>query len=95
MIANFGYQDASGDYFISIDLAACDGCAACTAVCPTRLLELTANPYDPLDERQVAVVRSGEERYVRESCAGCKPVSRAAPPPCVSACTVRAIAHSW
>ena len=28
MLANYGYKDASGDFFITIDTDKCDGCGA-------------------------------------------------------------------
>ena len=31
MIANYGYKDGSGDWFISIDTDRCNGCGKC---CP-------------------------------------------------------------
>ena len=95
MIAHFGYQDASGDYFIAIDTDACTGCGACVTACPAALLQVIANPYDPLDDRPIAVVRPGEERLARVRCAACKASSAAGPLPCLTACDVHAIGHSW
>ncbi len=48
MIANFGYKDGSGDFFISIDTDKCDGCGDCVPVCPEHVFEVTENEFDPL-----------------------------------------------
>lgn len=95
MIAHFGFQDASGDYFIAIDLDACTGCGDCASMCPSQILEMVANPFDPLDERVVAVIRPGQERRLRLCCAACKTPARAGKPSCLAACSARAIRHSW
>ena len=41
MIANYGYKDGSGDYYISIDTDKCIDCSAgraCLTACPKEIL---------------------------------------------------------
>lgn len=95
MKANYGYKDGSGEYFITIDTEKCTGCGACVKVCPAGVFEIVADPYDPLAEKQVAVVKEGEHRKLKYSCAPCKPLGKRPPLPCVAACEPGAIAHSW
>ena len=40
MLANYGYKDGSGEYFITIDTDRCTGCGDCVPVCPAGVLEL-------------------------------------------------------
>ena len=57
MIANFGYKDGSGDFYIIIDTEKCNGCGDCVAPCPAGLLEIRDNEYDPLADNPMAVVK--------------------------------------
>ena len=35
MLANYGYSDGSGNYFITIDTEKCNRCGDCVAACPS------------------------------------------------------------
>ena len=50
MIANHGYTDGSGTYFISVDSEKCDGCGKCVDACPYGVLEVVDDPFDPLED---------------------------------------------
>ena len=50
MIANYGYKDGSGEYFIAIDTDKCDGCGDCVPVCPGKVLITDEDPNDPESE---------------------------------------------
>ena len=93
MIANFGYKDGSGDFFISIDTDKCNGCGECVPACPAKVLEIRDNEYDPLADDQMAVIVEEHRKKIKYSCAPCKTGSSALP--CVAACTLDAIKHSW
>jgi ferredoxin len=95
MIANYGYKDGAGDFFIAIDTAKCDGCGACVPACPASVLEVGPDPNDPLNDAEVALVAEAHRRKLRYSCAGCKPDHDRPPLPCVAACKPVAITHSW
>ncbi|MBI4524466.1 MAG: 4Fe-4S binding protein [Deltaproteobacteria bacterium] len=60
MIANYGYRDGSGEFFISIDTDKCNGCGDCVPACPSKLLEMAADEFDPLSEKTVVAVREEE-----------------------------------
>lgn len=96
MLANFGYKDGSGEYFIAIDTDKCNGCGDCVPACPAGILELRDNEYDPLAETRIAVVKEANRKRVKYDCAPCKPAGGGARAlPCVSACMPNAIGHSW
>lgn len=93
MIANYGYQDGSGTYYISIDTDHCLVCAqrACIAACPGALFEAITDDYDD----EVVHVIEARRRSLKVACAACKPASGHASLPCQAACTAAAIEHSW
>jgi len=96
MLANYGYKDASGDFFITIDTDICDGCGACVDACRLQVFEvLDEDPNDPLREEPVAVVKDGKKKKLKYECNPCKPSADRPPLPCVEACTAGAISHSW
>lgn len=94
MIANFGYKDGSGDYFISIDTDKCTGCGDCIPVCPSNVFEIRENEYDPLAEDEMAAVTEEQRKKIKYACAGCKGDSNKELP-CIVACSYDAISHSW
>ena len=94
MIANYGYKDGSGEYFISIDTDKCNGCGDCVPVCPEKVLEIRENEFDPMAEDDMAAVTEEQRKKLSYACAGCKAnvMERL---PCVAACEMDAIKHSW
>ena len=40
MIANYGFRDGSGDWYVTIDTDKCNGCSKCPEVCPAKILEV-------------------------------------------------------
>ena len=93
MIANYGYKDGSGEFFISIDTDKCNGCGDCVPVCPQSVLEVRENEFDPMADDDMAAVTEEHRRKIKYSCAECKQDGK--PLPCVSACELNAIEHSW
>lgn len=91
MLANYGYKDGSGEFYITIDTDKCDGCGKCVEVCPPKVLEVIVDDYD----EQVAAVTDEHRKKIKYSCAPCKPVSGPRVLPCVQACAPGAIIHSW
>ena len=96
MLANYGYKDASGDYFITIDTDKCDGCGDCIPVCPVQVFAVVdEDPNDPLRDEPVAIVAEDKRKKLKYECSPCKPPSNRPPLPCIEACKAEAISHSW
>ena len=98
MLANYGYKDASGDFFITIDTDKCDGCGDCVTACPEDVFEVVdEDPNDPLrdEDEPVAMVADEKKKKLKYECNPCKPPSNRPPLPCEEACKTRAISHSW
>ncbi|KYK25910.1 ferredoxin [Thermoplasmatales archaeon SG8-52-1] len=94
MKANYGYKDGSGDFFITIDTDKCNGCRKCVEACPYGVMAVGENENDPLSEKEVAFVTENERKKIKYTCAPCKPNKKAVPP-CIKACKMDAIMHSW
>jgi len=95
MIANYGYKNGSGDFFITIDTDKCDGCGGCVEVCPAQAFAVGEDPNDPLREEPAAFIVEAVRKKLKYACAQCKPVTGRPPLPCVQACPAEAISHSW
>lgn len=96
MLANYGYKDGSGNYFISIDTDKCDGCGECVTACPAGVFEVAdEDPNDPMRDEPVALIAADKKKKLKYECAQCKPQSERPPLPCVEACSGKAISHSW
>jgi ferredoxin len=109
MLANYGYKDGSGEYFITIDSDKCDGCGACATACTYGVFEiLEEDPNDPFREGPIARVTEDQMKKLRYTCAPCKPYLTSLSGvqtetslremknlPCVAACEPGAITHSW
>ena len=90
-IANYGYSDASGHYYISIDSDRCDGCGQCVKACLQNVFEVEPDDYDD----PVARVRSNMTKELKYTCSPCKPTTGQRKLECEKACPSDAIKHSW
>jgi Fe-S-cluster-containing hydrogenase component 2 len=95
MLATYGYADASGEFFITIDTDKCDGCRKCVEACPAGVFETALDENDPLSDQIVAKIAESERRRIKYTCGPCKPTSGARNLPCEQVCVYRAIVHSW
>lgn len=94
-IANYGYTDGSGDYYITIDTGKCNGCGECVTACPESVLEMVEDAFDPLNGEPVAAVQEEHRKSLKYACGPCKPTTGWVSLPCVTACEPAAITHSW
>ena len=96
MLANYGYKDGSGEYFITINTDKCDGCGDCVKACDQGVFETGEDQNDPFREEPVAFVAEAQRKKLKYACSPCKPMTDNRPElPCVAACSAGAISHSW
>ena len=67
MLANYGYKDGSGDYYITIDTDKCDGCGECVTACPAKVLETRTDESDPFRDLPVAAVTEEHRKKIKYS----------------------------
>ncbi len=94
MIANYGFTDGSGDWYVTIDTGKCDGCGRCLGVCPAKILDVGPDEIDVFRQEPVAFVKRTERKKIRYCCAPCRPGYGDTPSPCVRVCESKAISHS-
>jgi predicted CoA-substrate-specific enzyme activase len=91
MTVHYGYSDGTGEYFVTIDNALCDGCGECVAACPSAVLEIAADDYGQPKARVKEEVRKG----LAHVCPGFVSCSGAHERNCHSVCPKDAISHTW
>jgi ferredoxin len=98
VIANYGYEDGSGFYYITIHGDTCIACSehGCVAACPQKVYAIEMDDYDD----HVSVVLESARKRLRELCSACKGQSGSLGPeerelPCTGACPGGALRHSW
>jgi len=97
MLANYGFKDGTGDFFITIDSDKCNACGDCVPACPEGVLAVGEDVNDPLRDELVAFVVEEQRKKIKFTCNACKPsagydISQL---PCVKACPTSAVTHSW
>jgi ferredoxin len=92
MKVHYGYSDGSGEFYIVIDAAQCDGCGNCVVKCPQKALELQTVMID-LEDKSVAAVKEEHRKKIKYTCSPCRPDKDEAP--CIAACRNRAICNVW
>ncbi len=91
VLANYGYMDGSGEYFICINIDHCSGCKKnCISACPSHVFAAAEDDYGDL----VVMVKDGARKRLKYLCAECKSGKNAVLP-CLSACPYGALKHSW
>ncbi len=94
MIANYGFSDGSGDWYVVIDTDKCNACGKCSDVCPAKILKVGPDEIDIFREEPVAFVSHDERKKIKGRCSPCRPGHSAEPAPCVGICESKAITHS-
>lgn len=91
MIANYGYEDGSGHYYIKIDTSKCAECTdkGCVEKCPENLFVIELDDFDD----EVVVIREDSRNTLRTNCANCK--ANGEKEICRQACKFDAIGFSW
>ena len=97
MLANYGFKDGTGEFFITIDSDKCNACGGCVPACPEGVLAVGVDVNDPLRDELVAFVVEERRKKIKFTCNACKPsagydISQL---PCVKACPTSAVTHSW
>lgn len=91
MIAQYGYADGSGEYYIIIDTDRCDGCGECVKVCPKGIFDIAADDYG----KSVAYVREDIIKSLHYVCPGYHHKCANEEKNCHEACSQDAISHTW
>ena len=91
MLANYGYEDGSGHYYIKIDTSKCAECTdkACIPACPEKLFVTELDDFDD----EVVLIKEDCRNTLLTNCALCKADGHNQL--CVKACTPGAISFSW
>ena len=93
MITQYGYADATGQYYISINTDNCNGCEDCVKACPKNLLEMIIDDYDD----KVVKVRGEVVKTLGFLCPGDQTGQRgdSCRVACKVACPFDVFQHSW
>ncbi len=91
MLANYGYEDGSGAYYIRIDTGACASCETkpCLTLCPAGLFQTELDDFD----EEVITIPEAYRNTIATACASCKKAD--GQPPCEDGCPHKAISHTW
>ena len=87
----YGYNDATGDYYITIDSERCDSCGECVSACPEAIFEIVTED----GHRPKAVVAESARKRLSILCPGYDSCSSSFKVNCRSACSKDAISLSW
>jgi predicted CoA-substrate-specific enzyme activase len=87
----FGYNDATGEYFITIDRGKCDGCGKCAAVCPARVYEIIQEN----GSKPKAKVADNARKRLSIACPGKAACPNGTAGNCMASCRGQAIELSW
>jgi predicted CoA-substrate-specific enzyme activase len=87
----YGYNDGTGDYYITINREQCDGCGKCASVCPGAVFEIVQEDGRKPKARVAETVR----KRLSSICPGYRSCSGTHKDNCRSACPEDAISLTW
>jgi len=87
----YGYADGTGNYFITIDTARCDGCGKCVPACPYAVFEVVADEGEQLKAR----VKEEARKKLAMLCPGHEACLSKLELNCQKTCPREAISHTW
>jgi len=87
----YGYNDATGDYYITIDSGKCDGCGECVSACPSGIYEINTDD----NGRASAVVHESVRKKLSIFCPGAGKCNGKEKGNCQTVCPGQAITLSW
>ncbi|UCC17493.1 MAG: 4Fe-4S binding protein [Dehalococcoidales bacterium] len=87
----YGYNDATGDYYITIDTGKCDGCGECVSACPSEIFEITPDEKG----KSVALVKESARKKLSILCPGAGNCNGKDKGNCQAECSGQAITLSW
>ena len=91
MLANYGYADGLGEFYLAVDTNQCNGCGECVTACPKEILEIYLDDYD----ENVMKVKDGPSKQLYYLCGSCTPPGSEVKYICEQVCEQNAISHSW
>jgi predicted CoA-substrate-specific enzyme activase len=87
----YGYSDATGDYYITIDMAKCNGCGKCVSACPAAIFEVAQKDGHQPRARVAEAIR----KRLSVVCPGYDSCGNIRKDNCQSICKRGAINLSW
>jgi len=87
----YGYADGTGNYFITVDTARCDGCGECVPACPSGIFELATGDGGQLKAR----VKEEARKKLAMLCPGYEACLSNLELNCHTVCPGDAISHAW
>jgi predicted CoA-substrate-specific enzyme activase len=91
MKVHYGYNDGSGDYYITIDNNICNGCGECVKACPAQVFDMGKDDTGEMKAR----VKEDLRKKLSFQCPGFQRCSSQNSVNCHSTCPKNAITHSW
>ncbi len=87
----YGYNDATGDYFITVNATKCDGCGKCVPACPAAIFEIIREDGQKPKPRVTEAAR----KRLSILCPGYQLCHRNHVVNCRSVCQPKAISLTW